>query len=197
LLSLSGWLLTSSLASFSAANVAWAIDDNDDDDNEPTQANEIPEKEPCAKCENSKNVIRGPGPIIVGTNQQDFIVAIPSDNGNPVNMIFGKDKPDIIFGDADVDTVYSGAGGDTIQGGPGNDQIFGEGGDDQLYGGSDDDLIVGGEGNNHLFGDIGNDVLEGGENSGANYFDCGDGLDTIIDFNLAKGDITGGNCEIF
>jgi hypothetical protein len=40
-----------------------------------------------------------------------------------------------------------------------------------------------------MFGDIGNGVLKGGENSGANYFDCGDGLDTIIDFNPAKGDI--------
>jgi hypothetical protein len=48
-----------------------------------------------------------------------------------------------------------------------------------------------------MFGDIGNGVLKGGENSGANYFDCGDGLDTIIDFNPAKGDITAGNCEIF
>ena len=38
-----------------------------------------------------------------------------------------------------------------------------------------------------MFGDIGNGVLKGGENSGANYFDCGDGLDTIIDFNPAKG----------
>ena len=48
-----------------------------------------------------------------------------------------------------------------------------------------------------MFGDIGNGVLKGGENSGANYFGCGDGLDTIIDFNPAKGDITAGNCEIF
>ena len=48
-----------------------------------------------------------------------------------------------------------------------------------------------------MFGDIGNGVLKGGENSGANYFGCGDGLDTIIDFNPAKGEITAGNCEIF
>ena len=67
-----------------------------------------------------------------------------------------------------------------------------------LFGGFDDDLIVCGEGNNHLFGDIGNDVLKAGENSGANYFDCGDGLDVIIDFNPARGDVTAaGNCEIF
>jgi hypothetical protein len=48
-----------------------------------------------------------------------------------------------------------------------------------------------------MYGDLGNDVLKGGENSGANYFDCGEGLDVITDFNPAKGDITAGNCEIF
>jgi hypothetical protein len=49
------------------------------------------------------------------------------------------------------------------------------------------DLIVGGcrwKWKQPSVGDIGNDVLKGGENSGANYFDCGDGFDTIVDFNL-------------
>jgi hypothetical protein len=41
---------------------------------------------------------------------------------------------------------------------------------------------------------LGDDVLIGGR--GADYFDCGDGLDTIIDFNPAKGDIQAGNCEV-
>jgi Ca2+-binding RTX toxin-like protein len=144
-----------------------------------------------------KNVIRGWG-CIIGTNNEDFIQAIPNPSGGDLdNIIFGRDKPDVIFSDVGIDTVFGGAGGDTVQGGPGNDQIFGKRGDDHLFGGSDDDLLVGGSGNNHLFGDSGNDVLEGGKNSGANYFDCGDGYDVIIDFNPAKGDITAGNCEIF
>jgi hypothetical protein len=64
-----------------------------------------------------------------------------------------------------------------------------------LFGDFDDDLIVGGSGNNHLFGS--NDVLKAGENPGANYFDCGDGLDTIIDFfNPERGGVTADNCEI-
>ena len=176
--------------------IAWAgdsddDDDKDDDDNIPPLANGLPAKDLCVKCENSKNVIQGQG-LIVGTNHEDFIQGSTLDD-----QIFGKDVMDIIFADLGIDRVYGGSGGDTVEGGPGNDQIFGEGADDHLFGGFDDDLIVGGTGNNHLFGDIGNDVLKGGENSGAKYFDCGEGLDIIIDFNPARGDITAGNCEIF
>lgn len=188
LLPLPGW----SLYSFSVINAAWADDRHD---NIPL-ANRLPAKDLCVKCDNSKNVIEG-SRLIVGTNHEDFMVAIPSSTEEVSNKIFGKDMPDIIFGDIVIDTVYGGPGGDTLQGGPGNDQLFGEGGDDHLLGGFDDDLIVGGSGSNHIFGDIGNDVLEGGEHSGPNYFDCGDGYDINIDFNLAKGDVTAGNCEIF
>jgi Ca2+-binding RTX toxin-like protein len=192
---LTGWLYFSSagrepMALFPSVKVAWAGGDEHDDDIPPL-ANGLPAKDLCVKCENSKNVLQGEG-LIVGTNSEDFIIGSELDD-----QIFGKDVMDIIFADLGIDRVYGGAGGDTVQGGPGNDQIFGEGGDDQLFGGFDDDLIVGGSGNNHMFGDIGNDVLKGGENSGANYFDCGDGYDVIIDFNPAKGDVTAGNCEIF
>jgi Ca2+-binding RTX toxin-like protein len=182
---------------FPTMRVAWAgdnsddEDDDDDNDNVPPLANGLPAKDLCVKCENRKNVLQGEG-LIVGTDHEDFI------QGSTLNdQIFGKDVMDIIFADLGIDRVYGGSGGDTIEGGPGNDQLFGEGADDQLFGGFDDDLIVGGSGNNHLFGDIGNDVLKGGENSGANYFDCGEGIDIIIDFNPAKGDVTAGNCEIF
>jgi Ca2+-binding RTX toxin-like protein len=187
------------LTIFPTVETAWADNDDDDDDNNdnddehniPPLANGLPAEDLCVKCENSKNVLQGQG-LIVGTNHEDFI------QGSTLNdQIFGKDVLDIIFADLGIDRVYGGPGGDAVEGGPGNDQIFGESGDDQLFGGFDDDLIVGGRGNNHLFGDIGNDVLKGGENSGANYFDCGEGLDVIIDFNPARGDITAGNCEIF
>jgi Ca2+-binding RTX toxin-like protein len=165
-------------------------------------ANDQPEVDSLSLCkktqeEINENMIRGWG-CIVGTNDKDFIQAIPNASGGDLdNIIIGKDKPDIIFSDVGIDTVYGGEGGDTVQGGPGNDQLFGGGGDDHLFGGFDDDLIVGGRGNNHLFGDIGNDVLKGGKDSGANYFDCGEGIDIIIDFNPARGDVTAGNCEIF
>lgn len=176
---------------FPTIGVAWAGDSDDDDDNIPPLANGLPAEDLCVKCENSKNVLQGQG-LIVGTDHEDFIQGSTFDD-----QIFGKDVMDIIFADLGIDRVYGGSGGDTVEGGPGNDQLFGEGADDHLFGGFDDDLIVGGSGNNHLFGDIGNDVLKGGEDSGANYFDCGEGIDIIIDFNPARGDITSGTCEIF
>jgi Ca2+-binding RTX toxin-like protein len=190
----SGWVYFSSaghqpIVLFPLVKIAWA--GGSDHDNVPPLANGLPAEDLCVKCENSKNVLQGEG-LIVGTNHEDFIQGSEEDD-----QIFGKDVQDIIFADLGIDRVYGGAGGDTVQSGPGNDQIFGEGGDDQLFGGFDDDLIVGGSGNNHMFGEIGNDVLKGGEHSGANYFDCGDGFDVIIDFNPAKGDVTAGNCEIF
>ena len=39
----------------------------------------------------------------------------------------------------------------------------------------------------------GDDVLEGGP--GADFFDCGIGFDTVVDFNPNQGDITNNNCE--
>ena len=35
--------------------------------------------------------------------------------------------------------------------------------------------------------------LYGGQ--GADYFDCGEGVDVVIDFNLEEGDDNAGNCE--
>jgi hypothetical protein len=44
-----------------------------------------------------------------------------------------------------------------------------------------------------LYSDIGDDILSGQQ--GADYFDCGDGVDVIIDFSLNEGYDTAGNCE--
>lgn len=41
----------------------------------------------------------------------------------------------------------------------------------------------------------GDDDLKGG--AGADYFDCGKGIDQIIDYNPQKGDTKGANCEDF
>ena len=44
-----------------------------------------------------------------------------------------------------------------------------------------------------LYAEDGNDLLKGGD--GADYFDCGDGLDVIVDFDPSKGDTHANNCE--
>jgi Ca2+-binding RTX toxin-like protein len=68
--------------------------------------------------------------------------------------------------------------------------INGGNGDDSLYGdtvwseGSGDDVINGGKGNDRLTG-----------NGGADRFLCGEGQDTVYDFNEAEGDIATPDCE--
>ena len=44
-----------------------------------------------------------------------------------------------------------------------------------------------------MFGAEGNDVLEG--DKGADVFNCGEGIDIVIDFNPAQGDIINNDCE--
>ena len=45
----------------------------------------------------------------------------------------------------------------------------------------------------HVFGNAGDDVLQGGP--GADYFDCGDGVDTVVDYSPTQGDVISVNCE--
>ena len=53
---------------------------------------------------------------------------------------------------------------------------------------------MGRAGNDRLFGDAGNDVLEG--DKGCDYFDCGEGIDVVLGFNPAEGDIIKIDCEV-
>jgi hypothetical protein len=46
-----------------------------------------------------------------------------------------------------------------------------------------------------LYGVTGNDIVRGGP--GPNEFICGDGIDTILDYDPAQGDIKSNDCEIF
>ena len=134
------------------------------------------------------NVIRGSG-LITGTDDKDFMIGDITDDD-----MLAKDDNDVVQGDLGIDQIYGGRGADQIQGGPGNNQLFGGTGDDNLIGGIDDDIISAGPGIDHMLGDFGNDVLKGG--SGADYFGCGEGLDIIMDFDQAKGDVRAVDCEL-
>ena len=125
---------------------------------------------------------------IVGTDKADYIVGSPTDD-----LICSEDGNDVIFSDAGVDAIFTNGGQDTVQGGLGNNQIFGGDKGDTLVGGIDDDLIVGRAGDDRLFGAEGNDVLEG--DAGGDYFDCGEGIDIVLGFNPAEGDIIKIDCE--
>lgn len=109
------------------------------------------------------------------------------------DTIHGLEGDDAIQGDEEPDKLYGDTGNDLLQGGIGSDQLYGGVGDDILAGGLDDDFLAGEMGNDKLYGDVGDDILIGG--SDADYFDCGDGIDVIMDFNLTQGDDRAGNCE--
>ena len=57
---------------------------------------------------------------------------------------------------------------------------------------NDDVQLSGGSGNDYLFGGSGNDILAGG--LGKDFFDCNEGIDIILDFDL-KEDTANNNCE--
>ena len=125
------------------------------------------------------DIIRGEG-MIEGTNKDDFIVGSLT-----ADSVTGKDGDDEIQTFLDIDQVYAGDGDDTIQGGLDGDQLFGQNGEDNIVGGPDEDLVVGGPGDDQLKG-----------NSGADYFNCGDDVDEVKDYNPSEGDIIESNCEI-
>ena len=93
--------------------------------------------------------------------------------------------------------------------------LYGDRGDDKIivgtdventaFGGSGDDYLEATFGDNTLYGDKGEDtfVSSGSETTtyiggeGADNFVCGDGIDTITDFNAAEGDTKTADCENF
>jgi Ca2+-binding RTX toxin-like protein len=125
---------------------------------------------------------------ISGTPRDNIIVAL--DGSDSIHGLGGNDK---IQGNEGADQLYGEAGNDVVQGGTGSDQLYGGDADDIMAGGVDDDYLVGGQGNDKLYGDVGDDILVG--ELGSDYFDCGDGVDVVIDFNLTEGDDSAGNCE--
>jgi Ca2+-binding RTX toxin-like protein len=136
----------------------------------------------------SSLVIKGQG-LIIGTNDDNYIIGSELDD-----TIYGKNGNDVILAIGGDDSVYAGKGDDTLYGGDGNNQLFGEDGEDNIIGGPFNDLLVGGKGDDHLIANFGDDVMLGGP--GSNYFECGDGFDTVLDYSPSKGDIISNGCEI-
>jgi VCBS repeat-containing protein len=95
-----------------------------------------------------------------------------------------------INGGGGDDVLIGSAGANNLNGGDGNDVLYGLGGNDTLKGGNGTDYLDGGAGNDILTGGAGGDYLLGG--SGADTFWISaptEGLDHILDFRHAEGDI--------
>jgi Ca2+-binding RTX toxin-like protein len=123
--------------------------------------------------------------VLTGLNIAQTIAGNAGDD-----TIFGGDSDDILRGDANTRLPGGTVGGDDIIfGGDGDDRIGGKGGNDELHGEEGDDLIWGDDGNDTLRGGLGEDMLTGDDFSGGSGADTfilaeGEGMDTIIDFEV-------------
>ena len=135
--------------------------------------------------------------VIEGTEGPEAIVGTPVDD-----LIDSKGGDDINEGDTELG---DGSGNDVILSGEGDDI---NDGDTFIGNGFGNDVILSGEGNDFNSGDTelgdgsGHDVILSGDgddqstgNGGRDIFVCGEGEDTITDYNAAEGDIATPDCE--
>jgi Ca2+-binding RTX toxin-like protein len=116
------------------------------------------------------------------------------------DVIFGGEGADTIIGDTSSDVFNDNDHGkDVALGGPGDDILMGYNGSDDLFGGTGDDWLRDfGPRNsdevNKFFGEEGNDLLVG--SSSRDIFNCGEGIDVVLNFNSTQGDKSEPNCEM-
>jgi Ca2+-binding RTX toxin-like protein len=108
--------------------------------------------------------------------------SITGGEGN--DTILGQGGDDVVFADAGDDAVSGGDGNDILYGYAGLDVLFGGDGNDILYGHDGADILYGDGGSDLIWGGTGNDSLRGGSGSDLFVFQPGDGIDTILDFNV-------------
>jgi Ca2+-binding RTX toxin-like protein len=183
-------LLLLSLATYSPSVLSTYADNDDDNDLNPQQLSDL------RTCTIQEKNIQGRlmvgtifADICEGTDHSETILGL-QDN----DVLSGEGGDDIIQGNEGNDKIYGNAGDDLLQGNMGDDKIDGGGRNDVLVGGDGDDILSGEDGNDKLFGEIGNDIMRGGP--GANEFVCGDGVDTVLDYNPNKGDTISSDCEV-
>lgn len=97
-----------------------------------------------------------------------------------VDRVVGTDGNDTLLGSDKDETLVGGRGIDTLSGGDGKDRLEGGQGGDVLDGGAGKDLLMGG---------IGDRLIGGSESDIFLIEDDGPGTLTIVDFNVAGGDL--------
>jgi Ca2+-binding RTX toxin-like protein len=101
-----------------------------------------------------------------------------------MNGGLGQDR---LRGSRKFDRVTARRGNDVAWGGPGNDALFGNRGNDRLSGNTQADRLLGGFGNDILTGGGGSDEIRTGAGADRiNYRSALHGVDTIVDFNVAR-----------
>ena len=138
------------------------------------------------------NVVIGTTNTTIGTDEDDVIIGCSNltPQCSQGSYLFGLEGDDSLQGSSADDWIFGDEGNDDLTGGDSNDKLFGGNGKDVLQGGFGGDFLFGASGNDELYSGAG----DGGK--GSDYFDCGEGYDTIIDFDPARGHTKGDNCEI-
>ncbi len=101
----------------------------------------------------------------------------------------GRGGNDRLYGGAHDDVLLGGDGHDQLYGGDGRDYLHGGAGDDRvvdwynrqggLWGGDGDDILIGGTGYDDVFGEGGDDIIIVEEEMVWNWYDGGEGQDTL------------------
>lgn len=129
------------------------------------------------------------GDPIYGSSGANTIIGTPYDD-----LIYGRNAGENINGLTGNDIIFGKGGDDNIQGAQLDDKLYGQKGDDILMGSYENDYLSGGDGNDQLYGGDHDDTLRGGK--GANFFNCGNGFDVVIDFDAQNGDTRTNDCEV-
>ncbi|MFT5421496.1 MAG: hypothetical protein ACI9D5_002253, partial [Candidatus Endobugula sp.] len=145
-----------------------------------------------ANLTGSSTAVSTPDTYTVGILEATF------DTGVDAQIIRGglnTSADELVFGSGIADTLTTtNTTGAVIQALAGNDTVTGFSGADTIFGGTGIDTINGGDGNDFIFGGLGNDNLTGGSGADTFIWQSGDtagagSIDTIVDFNVASGDI--------
>jgi Ca2+-binding RTX toxin-like protein len=142
--------------------------------------------------------------VIAGTNKNDIIFGwIGNDFLRGMagdDVIIGGEGADTISGDISNDVLNETIHGKDVSiGGSGDDILIGYNGNDDIYGSLGDDWLRDfGPNNsnekNNFFGEDGNDLLVGSRTT--DIFNCGEGIDVVLKFNLTQNDKAESNCEM-
>jgi Ca2+-binding RTX toxin-like protein len=98
--------------------------------------------------------------------------------------MYGGEGNDYFYGLGGQDKLIGNRGNDYLDGGDGGDVLRGGAGSDTIYANVGNDIIFGGGGDDILYGGTGNSTLSGGRGSDLFALTAGEGVSTIINFDI-------------
>lgn len=147
-----------------------ALDDDDDNSVDESNATEDPELRVETDTATDGGDLLAFGDeddVIDALGGNDEVLAGAGDDdvqgGAGDDTIFGQGGNDDLHGGTGEDNIFGSGGQDTLSGDDGDDGLIASAGDDTVFGGAGSDFAVGGSGADSILGGAGNDILYGGE----------------------------------